>query len=59
MEPAQLLELDDIPTARICGECKGEGMQREETATQVRMRRCKWCNGTGKVLASGQMAIQK
>lgn len=47
------LNYDEEVTAKTCKECKGEGIQRNETATTYSAASCRWCKGTGRIPVSG------
>jgi DnaJ-class molecular chaperone len=50
---------EDIPTAKTCPECRGEGTRVIETGTRYTVETCRWCRGSGRVPVSGQMKAIK
>lgn len=55
MNSNEAYDTSDTPTSRICNECKGEGLIREETDHTYSCSKCKWCKGKGSIPVSGVM----
>ncbi len=53
--PTPDLDEDDIPTAKMCPECKGEGKTFAETESTYMQLSCGWCKGSGRVPVSQTM----
>jgi len=56
MPSVSQLDEDEIPTAKTCNECRGEGRVTLEDGTRYTVATCRWCMGSGRVpMASGTM----
>lgn len=53
MNSDEAYDISDMPTSRMCLECKGEGLIREETEHTYSCSKCKWCKGKGSIPISG------
>lgn len=49
------LDMDDVPTAKTCPECRGGGTITIELGTRYTVATCKWCKGSGRIPVSGEI----
>lgn len=49
------LDMDEIPTAKTCPECKGNGFVVIERGNIHRGKTCEWCKGEGRIPVSGMI----
>lgn len=49
------LDMDEIPTAKTCADCKGSGQWVKETVSSYSGGICRFCKGSGRIPVSGEM----